>query len=258
MRLQIFLVMILVFLFSFSGLAAKVKLSEDELSSEAIFPVFEEKVVIKNRRVSHKGRLELGVFGGNVMSEALYSFLTYGGSLAYHFDNTHGIFMLLGIYSKELSKNGECLSQEDCIERVSGDQKIFNASLAPHKKFMMGLHYQYTAYYGKISLAKEMIMNLSLYGLIGGGTYIMDNYNAPMMNLGFGQRFYFHRNMAFRLDLLFSIYNGIDITSTGDVNNHEGPENLANPNITEIVKISSFDRKILFDTQINFGLAILF
>ena len=99
-----------------------------------------------------------------------------------------------------------------------GIPKTFNASLAPHKKSMIGLHYQYTAYYGKISLAKEMIMNLSLYGLMGGGAYIMDNYTAPMMNIGFGQRFYFTRNMAFRLDLLFSVYNGIDLTSTGDVN----------------------------------------
>ena len=102
----------LILLFCFPSFAKRVKLSEDELSSDAVLPVFDEKVVIKNRRVSHKDRLELGVYGGNVMSEALYSFITYGGSLAYHFTDTHGLLILYGLYSKSLSKNGECLKKE--------------------------------------------------------------------------------------------------------------------------------------------------
>ena len=34
--------------------------------------------------------------------------------------------------------------------------------------------------------------------------------------------------------------------------------NLSNPNLTEVVDASAFDRKLLLDTQLNLGLTILF
>ena len=89
--------------------AKQIRLSDDELSQEAIMPVFDEKLVIKNRRVSHKGKLEFGLFGGNVLSEAMFDPMTFGGSIAYHFDNTHGFFATVGVYQDKLRLNEEVL-----------------------------------------------------------------------------------------------------------------------------------------------------
>lgn len=231
--------------------AEQIRLSDDELSQEAVMPVFDEKLVIKNRRVSHKGKVELGLFGGNVLSEALYDPLTFGASLAYHFDNTHGIFLTVGVYQDKLGENGKKLKENGSIP-IMGPPRYFDASRAPHKELMIAGHYQYSAYYGKISVTKESVMNLSLYGLLGGGAYLMDGDIAPMINFGVGQRFYFTKTVAFRLDLIFSSFYGPDITSTAGT-----PNSLDNSTPQPKVDASAFDKKLLFDTQINLGLTFL-
>jgi outer membrane beta-barrel protein len=237
-----------------SAEAKKIRLSEDELSQEAVMPVFDEKLVIKNRRVTHAKKIELGLYGGNVMSEAIYDPLTFGGSLAYHFDNTHGFFLAVGMYQDKLSSNGKRLKSGDVIPvgPIGGPKKYFDASRAPHKEFMVAGHYQYTAYYGKVSLTKESVMNLSLYGLLGAGAYLMDGDVAPLINMGVGQRFYFTKNIAFRLDLLLSSFYGPDITSTAGTAN-----SLDNSAPAAKVDASAFDKKMFFDTQINFGITLL-
>jgi outer membrane beta-barrel protein len=233
--------------------AKKIRLADDELSQEAVMPVFDEKLVIKNRRVSHEKRIELGFYGGNVLSEAIYDPMTFGASVAYHFDNTHGIFINFGFYQDKLSGNGERLKSGDVFE-VAGETQYFDASRAPQKEFMLAGHYQYSAYYGKVSLTKESVMNLSLYGLLGGGVYSIGGEISPMVNVGIGQRFYFTPNVAFRLDLILSSYYGPDITSTAD-----STENTLGgvPDGRPDVDPSLFDKIMLFDTQINFGLTVL-
>lgn len=231
--------------------AKKIRLADDELSQEAVMPVFDEKTVIKNRRVSHKKRIELGFYGGNVLSEAIYDPMTFGASVAYHFDNTHGLFINFGFYQDKLSGNGERLKNGDVFE-VAGATQYFDASRAPQKEFMLAGHYQYSAYYGKVSLTKESVMNLSLYGLLGGGVYSIGGEISPMVNVGIGQRFYFTKNVAFRLDLLLSSYYGPDITSTAGTAN-----SLDNATPAPDVDPSLFDKIMLFDTQINFGLTVL-
>lgn len=243
--------MSIVFVLQNEAQAKKVRLSDDELSKEAVMPVFDEKIVIKNRRVVHKNKVEIGLFGGNVLSEAIFDPLTFGASLAYHFDNTHGVFVTVGLYQDKLSSNGERLKNGDVIP-VSGATKYFDASRAPQKEFMLAGHYQYTAYYGKVSLTKESVMNLSLYGLLGGGAYLMDGLVAPMINFGVGQRFYFTKNIAFRLDLLLSSFYGPDITSTFGT-----PNSIDNSTPQPDVDPDAFDKKLLFDTQINLGITFL-
>ncbi len=234
--------------------AKKLRLSDDELSKEAVMPVFDEKIVIKNRRVIHKNKVEIGLFGGNVLSEAIFDPLTFGASLAYHFDNTHGVFVTVGLYQDKLSANGERLKNGDVIDTGGNTGRFFDASRAPQKEFMIAGHYQYTAYYGKFSLSKETVMNLSLYGLLGGGAYMMEGLVAPMINLGVGQRFYFTKNIAFRLDLLLSSFYGPDITSTfGTANDLNEPPQPALPE----VDADAFAKKLLFDTQINLGITFL-
>lgn len=248
------LLILLVFTASFNAQAKKIRLSDDELAQEAVLPVFDEKIVIKNRRVNHAKKIELGVYGGNVISEAIYNPLTFGGSIAYHFNNTHGFFGTLGVYQDGLSSSGQSLKDGDVII-ISGSGRAFDASKAPHKELMVAGHYQYTAYYGKVSLTKESVMNLSLYGLMGGGAYLMEGDVAPMVNFGIGQRFYFTKNIAFRLDLLFSSYYGIDITST--YNDPVNTLNGAGTSSADTIEASAFDKSLLFDTQINFGLTLL-
>lgn len=243
-----------VLLSALSAEAASVKFPEDELAQEAVLPVFDEKIAIKSRRVNHAERFEVNLFGSAVLSEPIYTPYNFGVSLTYHFDNTSGVHFMGSFFPDGLSSNGDKLRRGDVIP-ISGGTKYFDASRAPHKNIMLAAHYQHTAYYGKISITKQTVMNLSLYGLLGGGAYLMDGMIAPMINLGFGQRFYLTPSVAFRLDLLLSSYYGVDITSTADATNPS--DRLDNSAPAPKVDASKFDKKLLFDTQILLGFSFL-
>ena len=84
---------------------------------------------------------------------------------------------------------------------------------------MMFLNYQFTAYYGKLSLSKQAVMNLSLYGLAGVGLVNWSDAAEVGLNFGVGQKLYFSPNLALRLDLTMAIYRGPDPTSPKTTNN---------------------------------------
>lgn len=244
----------LISLMAYESQAASVQFPEEELAQEAVLPVFDEKIAIKSRRVNHAERFEANLFASAVLSEPIYDPYNFGLSVTYHFDNTRGIHVMGSFFSDGLSTNGEKLRRGDVIP-ISGSAKYFDATRAPHKNFMLAAHYQHTAYYGKISITKQTVMNLSLYGLLGGGAYLMDGDIAPMVNLGFGQRFYLTPSVALRLDLLLSAYYGADITSTFDATDPN--DRLDNSSPAPAVDSSKFDKKLLFDTQIVLGFSFL-
>lgn len=231
---------------------ADIRFPDEELSREAVMPVFDEKIAIKNRRVNHAQRFELNLFGSSVLSEPIYNPYNFGVSLTYHFDNTRAIHIMGSFFADGLSGAGKELQAGIDNEEPPGTQNHFDASRAPHKEMMLAAHYQHSAYYGKISITKNSTMNMSLYGLVGGGVYMMSGEMAPMVNIGIGQRLYFTPHIALRLDVLLSAYNGFDITST-----HGGADRLDNDTPQPEVDPSKFDKTLLFDTQIALGISFL-
>ena len=73
---------------------------------------------------------------------------------------------------------------------------------------MILLDYQFTAWYGKISVTKNSIWNLSIYGLLGAGFVSFTDSSTVALNLGFGQKMYLTRNLALKTDLRFHFYQG--------------------------------------------------
>jgi outer membrane beta-barrel protein len=226
----------------------KIQFPEEELATESVLPVFEDRVAVRNRKVEHKGKFEINLMGGLVTSEPIYDPLNFGLSLSYHFNNTQGIHIMGTVFSDGLSGSGESLRNGNVVGDGGGSANItFDASQAPNKEFMLAAHYQYTAYYGKISLARDSIMNLSLSGLLGGGFYMMDGLTAPTVNFGVSQRYYFNSRVALRFDILFSIFNGPDITSAGPLRTNAPTK----PDPGE------FEKSMQFDSNIFLGLSLL-
>jgi len=226
----------------------KIQFPEEELATESVLPVFEDRIAVRNRKVEHKGKFEINLMGGMVTSEPIYDPLNFGLSLSYHFNNTQGIHIMGTMFSDGLSDSGKSLRDGNVIGDGGGSTSItFDASKAPHKEFMLAAHYQYTAYYGKISLTRDKIMNLSVSGLLGGGFYMMDGLTAPTVNFGLSQRYYFNSRIALRFDILFSVYNGPDITSAGPLR----ATDTSKPDPGE------FEKSMQFDSNIFFGLSLL-
>lgn len=238
----------LVLVFSQKSFAdVKIKFPEEELSTESVLPVFEDTVAIKNRKVKHAGRFELNLMGGLVTSEPLYNPINFGGSLTYHFNNTSAIHILGAVFLGGLNSNGEDLRDGQVFSGSGTTVPItFDASKAPNKEFLLAAHYQYTAYYGKVSLTGDTVMNLTLSALVGGGAYLMGDLIAPAGNIGLSQRFYFNSNFALRFDILISAFSGPDITSAGPLNPNDPPPDS-----------SEFDRLLQVDSNLFLGLSFL-
>lgn len=231
-------------------LFAEVKISfpDEELATETVLPTFEDRIAVKNRKVNHKGKFEFNLMAGMVASEPIYNPLTYGLSLAYHFDNTRALHVMGVLYADGLSDSGKSLKAGDVFNDDGTTTDIsFDALRAPHKEYMVAAHYQYTAYYGKISITRDGIMNLTLSGLVGLGAYSMNGLIAPAFNLGISQRLYFGSRVALRFDILLSAYRGPVITSGGELstNGQPGPD----PEI--------FEKALQFDSNIYMGLSLL-
>lgn len=199
--------------FSFLGFVAQaqtIEVPEEELATESVLPVFDKTVVVRERKIKTAGRFELGGGLGLNLAEPLYEQMVYNFTASYHFDELHGANLTGYFLSEGLSKAGKDLKAGLGLE--AGD--TFDASRAPTVGSMFFANYQLAAYYGKISLTKQTVMNLSLYGLLGAGLVNWTDSTELALDVGVGQKLYFNNNLAFRLDLLLAIYQGPDPTAS--------------------------------------------
>ena len=193
-----------------TSLADQIEFPEEELATESVLPVFDETVVVRNRKVTVSNRFEIGGGVGLNLLEPLYNNTVFNLSGAYHFDETNGVNFTAVFQQSGLSGNGEDLKEGKGIDST------FDASRAPSPENYLFGNYQATAYYGKISITKQKAMNLSLYGLLGLGLVQFTDSSEPAVNLGFGQKLYFSENFALRADFSVAGYNGPDPTKPKD------------------------------------------
>jgi outer membrane beta-barrel protein len=245
---KIFLLSFSLFLFLCTSLtvhaAETIEFPEEELAKESVLPVFENSRSVLNRNVLTQGRLELGLGGGLSLNDAFYNPMIYGITGSYHFTEEHALNLTATFWSEGLSTYGEQLERG---EGLTG--KNFDAGYAPHAKSMFLANYQFTAFYGKISLSKKAVMNLTLHGLAGLGMIQMDGISPIVANVGFGQRFFFTPRIALRMDLSLLMYQGPDPTSV-DLND-KAPAAPPSPSA------SDFQKELQFQTLLQGYLVFL-
>ena len=221
--------------------AETIEFDEEELARESVLPVFDNPAIVRSRLVETKGRVEFVLNAGLSLNEAFYNTLNYGGVIGYHIDETNGVELLFNSMAGGLSTYGEQLKRGEGLEAPN----TFDASLAPSPKSMFSLNYHYTAYYGKISLSKQTIMNLSLYFGGGAGMITIGQKQNPVVTLTMGQRLYYSSNVALRIDLSVFTYQGPDPTSIS----------LATGSSPQ--PYSAFSEKLYINPSFNIGLVLL-
>lgn len=217
--------------------AAVIQFPETELATESVLPVFDQPQSVKLRNVSMSDRFEIGPMAGYSLVEPFYQPYSLGLTMSLHFNEDHGI-NLLGV--GYLGGTSSYANQLNPIPR-SNPTENFNAQYGPAPKYLLMASWQYTGFYGKLSLSRESVLNLSLYGLLGIGAYGIGDATAPAFSFGLGQKFYFNKRVAFRADLRFLVYNGPDVTS----------RSLGSA--TSVQPSSSFDQKIMFGSLFTVG-----
>lgn len=183
---------------------------EEELARETVLPVFQQRRVVLNRSVITEKRLEFGLGGGLEMNEPYYNDLMIQAMGTYNLTDVHAINVQGLFWQDGLSDYGTQLA--------AGGAKFqpFDATPAPHPKYAMMVNYQFIAYYGKISVTKQTVMNLNLFGLAGIGYLGMDGQNTVALNFGLGQNFFFTKHFGVRVDLRTFVYRGPNPASPGN------------------------------------------
>ena len=257
-----FLICVFLFLVSVKAMAVTIMFPKDELARESVLPVFENTLAVRSRLVPTEGRLEFGFSSGFALNEPFFKTLRYGGHIAYHFTETHGLLFEGRFYQKGLNNNGKSLATKNFDQH--GDEKVteyIRMEYAPQPEYHFVVNYQMTAYYGKISVLKDFVMNLSLYGLFGVGTVSVGGENVPALNLGLGQKFYFNKNWGLRTDLGVLVYQGVNYFAAKDGDPYTPLLDSTRPSAPRFEptqkKPSEFESNMAYDTRISLSLIFL-
>ncbi len=187
--------------------AQVIEFPEEELSSETVLPVFDQRRIVLSRNVQKTESFEIGGGFGMSMNEPFYNPLNFHFLGTYHFNELHGVGVQFNSFLSGISSYGKQLQAGEA------GGVVFDPSKAPALKYMIMGNYQFDAYYGKISLTKSAVMNLSLFATLGAGMLNFGELTKPGLNVGMGQNFYFTNRFALRYDLRLLIYRGPDATS---------------------------------------------
>jgi outer membrane beta-barrel protein len=225
--------------------ADEIEFPEEELARESTLPIFDKQRAVLNRNVITEKRFEFGIGGGLEMNEPYYNDYMFSGQGTYNYSDTsafniQGLFWLDGLsdYGEQLKTGTPTLAPG-----TPGYFESFDASKAPHPVWAVFANYQFIAYYGKISVSKQTVMNLNLFALAGLGYINMDSISTVGFNLGVGQNFFITNNVGIRADLRWLIFQGPN-----------APSQRLRP--TDQPSPSSFEDRIYYNGQL--GLALVF
>lgn len=181
--------------------AEKVEFPESELAQESVLPLFEPHTVLKKRRVPSEGRFEIGAMVGSMLNEPFYNPLTAGADIGYNFNNYHSAHFRGSMFSSSISSYGDQLKSQN-----------LNFAKGVTASYMYLGTYEFSPYYGKISLAKNGVVNISIYfsgsvGMMG----FSDSSSSMIYSVGLGQKFFFTPNFGIVADLMMMMYDGPDL-----------------------------------------------
>lgn len=235
--------------------AVTIEFPEEELARESVLPIFDNAVAVKSRLVPTAKRFEFGIGGGFTMNEPFFNGTRFGGHAAYHITETHAILVQGQVYSDGLGDNGTSLANTN----LNNAGTFLRLDYAPQAKSHFMVNYQISPYYGKMSLFKDRVSNLSLYGLVGAGVIDIGGETTPAFNVGIGQKFYFSDRWGLRADLGLMAYQGVNYFLGAGGTTTPLQDDKNNPNDFEATQKlpGDFDSQMNYDLQLSIALIIL-
>lgn len=231
--------------------AVKIHFPDEELAMESVLPLIDPPKMVLNRNVPLKFRAEIGVGMGFGLDEPFYYPFYPSFFINFNFTEVQAISFTGTYFFPWLSGGGDLLKQGVEGIGVKGEPilTVFDALKAPYPQMSAFLNYQYSPFYGKISLAKNWVMNLSIYGFAGLGVVVSNNNDHwPAGNLGIGQKLYINKWLGIRWDLGFYAYHGPVVEN---LKLDEDAGNLKYP------QIQTKDKGVIINVLANMGLIIL-
>jgi outer membrane beta-barrel protein len=191
------------------GMLAKadvVEFSDEELSRESVLPVFDQPEAVKKRVVPTYQRIEAAAYLGLSLNDAFINTVPVGVDVEYHLTEIHALGLNAAYFITSASSYVTQIQQQ-----VPGAVLIPFAN-NPAPQFMLLGEYEFTPFYGKISVTKQGVANLNIGGTIRAGMlFSTPTESSPVIGIGLNQRFFITRNFGLKLDLQALLYQKTDI-----------------------------------------------
>jgi outer membrane beta-barrel protein len=228
-----------VFVFNAPARAEKIEFPEEELATESVLPTFDQPSAVKKRNVSTEHRLEIGGHLGAGLNEAFFDQTLFGINLGYHLTEMHGLQFT---YSAISAKSSQFVPQ---LNEVGLPPKL-NFQYLPAPKWHAMLLYEFTPYYGKLSITKQTVINQALYFVGGGGVVNINNEeNSFALVAGVGQNYYFTQRFGLKLDFRGLLFQSPD------------PFTAVLGSDTSTASVSRFQKTTNFNISITIGAMFL-
>ena len=186
-----------------------VEFSDEELARESVLPVFDQPEAVKKRVVPTLSRIELGGYLGLALNDPFLNTFPIGLDVEYHLNEINAIGLNVAYFVDSQSSYVGQLQQQ-----VNGANVIpFSANPTP--QFMLMAEYEFTPFYGKISITKQGVANLNIGAAVRAGMiFSTPTESSPAIDVGLNQRYFVTRNFGFKLDLQGLLYQKTDIIPT--------------------------------------------
>ena len=190
---------VLFFVISFflegAAIAETIEFPEEELAQESVLPKFDRAEAVRRRNVTTEGRIEVGGYYGWNILEPIYNQSKFGLNIGYHFSEESAFMVNYAQWSSGLNT-----TYTDGLQSTSVSADPLDFTRVPKLKYSLFGHYEWKIFYGKISVTKQGVVNLSTYPILGAGITAFEHKNYPAIDFGIGQKFYFGKNVALRAD----------------------------------------------------------
>lgn len=240
--LQLVVVVALALFLATEANAEVIELPQEELAKESVLPIFDRPVSVRNRTVNTAGRIDLNLAYGLALSEPIYNVNRFALSGYYHTSEDNAFGLIFAKNSTGLSSYAKQLKEQFSLD--------FTRAPAPDQALMFDWNLK--MFYGKMSLTKDSVVNLSLYTTIAGGLVKYSHKSYPAIAPGIGQKFYFSPNVALRFDMRLYMHQAPIPFLDGYLKNP--PTGAADP----VPTFDQFAERLTFTTVLDAGLTVLF
>lgn len=217
--------------------AEYIELPPEELAQESVHPMFDRNDSVRSRSVVTAGKFDVGGFYGMALTEPIFNVSKLGFNLYYHSSENHAWGLILAKNSTGLSTYADQLNSSFSLD----------LNRAPNPDLVLLGDYNLKAFYGKMSLSKSTVLNLSLFGSLAAGVVKYSNKTYPAVAFGLGQKFYFNKNWALRFDLRL-------MANTAPIPFLKGYIKKTDP----VPSANQFDERMTYTTNLDLGVSYLF
>jgi outer membrane beta-barrel protein len=172
--------------------AETMDIQEDELAQETVLPKFDRPESVKNRNITTANRFEFGAYYGWNILEPILNQSKVGFNAGYHLSEQSAFMLNYAQWQSGLNTQ--------YTDGLAGGSNNLDFNRAPKLKYSLYGHYEWKIFYGKISVTKNGVVNLSTYPIFGAGTTAYEHKNYFGADIGIGQKFYFGKSVALRAD----------------------------------------------------------